>query len=168
MRDIDVANMIWGKSVAALKGKTVRSKPKPVRADAIMIPRELKYLQKSVMLVFDIFFVDMVPFFLTVSRKLRYTTITHLAKRTCKVVFNAFVGVYKFYLCNGFTIKICNGDPEFAPLQVSINGMSKGPQCNLSSKGSTWRKRNERFGQRRTTSVAGGVMFLLQGSPSGW
>ena len=70
VRDLDVARMIWGKkSVPVLKGKSTRTKPIPVRAETVMIPRELRYLQKSVVLCFDIFFVDTIPFFLSVSRK---------------------------------------------------------------------------------------------------
>ena len=61
-RDVDVAHKIWGKNVAALKGKTTRSKPIPVSGDIVKIPKELSKLHKEVFLTADIFFVNKYPF----------------------------------------------------------------------------------------------------------
>ena len=38
VEDVDVALNIWGKNIAALKGKTTWSKPNPVERDSVKIP----------------------------------------------------------------------------------------------------------------------------------
>jgi hypothetical protein len=39
IQDIDVATNIWGKHIAALKGKTTRSKTRPVARDYVKVPK---------------------------------------------------------------------------------------------------------------------------------
>jgi hypothetical protein len=56
-QDIDVALKIWGKNVAALKGKTTRRKSIPVARDCVKVPLELMKLHKELFLTTDIFFV---------------------------------------------------------------------------------------------------------------
>jgi hypothetical protein len=41
IQDIDVATKIWSKNIAALKGKTTRSKTHPVAGDYVKVPKEL-------------------------------------------------------------------------------------------------------------------------------
>jgi hypothetical protein len=65
---INVALKIWGKNIAALKGKTTRSKSIPVDRDYVKLPMELMKLHNEVFLTTDIFFVNKIPFFLTLSR----------------------------------------------------------------------------------------------------
>jgi hypothetical protein len=62
IQDIDVATKIWGKNIAALKGKTTRSKMHPVARDYVKVPKELLKLHKEVFLTTDIFFVNNIPF----------------------------------------------------------------------------------------------------------
>jgi hypothetical protein len=64
---IDVATKIWGKNIATLKGKNTRSKTNPVARDYVKVPKELLKLHKEVLLTTDIFFVNKIPFFLTLS-----------------------------------------------------------------------------------------------------
>jgi hypothetical protein len=47
IQDIDVATKMWGKNIAALKGKTTRSKTHPVARDSVKVPKELLKLQKE-------------------------------------------------------------------------------------------------------------------------
>jgi hypothetical protein len=48
VQDADVALKIWGKNIAALKGKTTRSKPNPVARDFVKVPVALLKLHKEV------------------------------------------------------------------------------------------------------------------------
>jgi hypothetical protein len=50
VQDIDVARTIWGKNIAALKGKTTRSKLIPVARDYFKVPMDLMKLHKEVLL----------------------------------------------------------------------------------------------------------------------
>jgi hypothetical protein len=62
---VNTALKIWGKNVAALKGKTTRTKPDPVARDFVKVPVELLKLHKEVYITADLFFVNKIPFFLT-------------------------------------------------------------------------------------------------------
>jgi hypothetical protein len=129
---IDVAQKIWGKNIAALKGKTTRSKSIPVARDFVKVPMELMKLHKEVFLTTDIFFVK-IPFFLTLSRKICFTAVNHLADRTVPQICNAFKEMYQYYLQRGFHIKTVHADGEFAPIKPLIEFMPGGPMVNLAS-----------------------------------
>ena len=133
VNDIDVADKIWGKNIAALKGKTTRTKTTHVAKDFVKIPKELLKLHKEVFLTADIFFVNKIPFFLTLSRKICFTAVNHLADRKVATIFKAFQEIYKFYLNRGFKITNVHADGEFAPLQALIQAMPDGPRVNLAS-----------------------------------
>jgi hypothetical protein len=99
---IDVATNIWGKNIAALKGKTTRSKSHPVARDYVKVPKELLKLHKEVFLKNGTFFVNKIPFSLTLSRKICFTAVNHLADRTVPQIFKAFKEMYQYYLQCGF------------------------------------------------------------------
>jgi hypothetical protein len=65
IQDIDVAMKIWGENIAALKGKTTWRKTHPVAREYVKVPKELLKLHKEIFLTTDIFFVNNIPFFLT-------------------------------------------------------------------------------------------------------
>jgi hypothetical protein len=131
IQDIDMALKIWGKNIAALKGKTTRSKSIPVARDYVKVPMELMKLHKEVLLTTDIFFVNKIPFFLTLSRKICFTAVNHLADRTVPQIFKAFKEMYQYYLQCGSHIKTVHADGEFAPLKPLIESMPGGPMVNL-------------------------------------
>jgi hypothetical protein len=102
VQDVNVALKIWGKKIAALKGKTTQSKPNPVAKDFVKVPVELLKLHKEVFLTADIFFVNKIPFFLTLSRKICFTMVNHLVDRPVPQIFKAFKEiVYQYYLHRG-------------------------------------------------------------------
>jgi hypothetical protein len=108
VQDVDVALKILGKNIAALKGKrTTRSKPNPVARDFVKVPVALLklLLHKKVFLTVDIFFVNKIPLFLTLSRKIFFTAVNQLADRTVLQIFKeAFKEIYQYYLHRGFRI----------------------------------------------------------------
>jgi hypothetical protein len=130
---IDVDLKIWGKNIAALKGKTTRSKSISVARDYVKVPMELMKLHKKVFLTTDIFFVNKIPFFLTLSRKICFTAVNHLADRTVPQIFKAFKEMYQYYLHRGLRIKTVHADGEFTPLKPLIETMPGGPMVNLAS-----------------------------------
>jgi hypothetical protein len=90
VQDIDVATNIWNKNIAALKGKTTRSKTHPVTRDYVKVPKELFKLHKEVFLTTDIFFVKKIHFFLTRSRNICLTAVNHHADRNVPQIFKAY------------------------------------------------------------------------------
>ncbi len=132
--DIDAAQVIWGKDVAALKGKTTRQKPLPVQESQFWIPTEFLSLTKHVLMSVDIFFVNKIIFFLTYTRKITYTAVSHLSSRKLKDVLKAFLSILSFYGTRGFSIREIHADPEFEPLKNAVSVTIKnGPEFNLSS-----------------------------------
>jgi hypothetical protein len=130
---IDVATKIWGKNIAALKGKTTQSKTHPVVRDYVKVPNELLKLHKEVFLTTDIFFVNKIPCFLTLSRNICFTAVNNLADRTVPQIFKAFKEMYHYYLQRGFHITTVHADGEFAPLKTLIEAMLGDPMVNLAS-----------------------------------
>jgi hypothetical protein len=91
----DVATNIWGKNNAALKGKTTRSKMHPVDRVYVKVPNELLKLHKEVFLSANIFFVNTIPFFLTLSCKICFADVNKLKDRTVPQIFKAFKEMYQ-------------------------------------------------------------------------
>jgi hypothetical protein len=82
IQDIDVAMKIWGKSISTLKGKTTQSKTQGSQG---VIETHKEVFPKT-----DIFFVNKNPIFLTLSGKICFRAVSHLADRTVPHIFKAF------------------------------------------------------------------------------
>jgi hypothetical protein len=80
---IDVALKIWGKTIAAVKGKTTRRKTIPVFRYYVKVPLELMKLHKEVFMTTDIFFVKNNLFLLTLSHNITFTSINNIAAAQC-------------------------------------------------------------------------------------
>ena len=65
-----MAHNIWGKSVPDLKVKTTRKKPNPTEGDLVQVSEELVKLHKDIYFTVDLFFVNGIPLFLTLIRKI--------------------------------------------------------------------------------------------------
>jgi hypothetical protein len=133
VEDAMAAYKIWGPSVATLKGKTVRKKPEPVKTETVYIPKEIRELHKEMTLTINIFFVNQIPFFVTLSRVLYFTTVTHLPNRSLGEIFKALKGIFYYYLQCGFHMTFITGDGEFASLKQSTNLLMGAPHLNLTS-----------------------------------
>ena len=133
VEDVDVALKIWGKNIALLKGKNTRSKPNTVARDYVNIPMELLNQHKEVFLTLDILFVNKIPFLLTLSQKICFTAVNHIANRTFPQIFSAFKEIYQYYMHRGFRITRVQSDREFAPLQALVVTLPGGTMINLVS-----------------------------------
>ena len=76
--DITLAEKIFGKDIASLKGKLKRTTPFPVIDNTIKIPKEIIQYQKNVDLCFDLMFVNGLVFFTSVSKHLMYHTAKYI------------------------------------------------------------------------------------------
>ena len=161
VQDVDVAFKIWGKNIQALKGKTTRTKPEVVARDLVKVPTKLLNLHKEVFLTADIFFVNKIPFFLTLSRKICFTAVNHLANRKVPEIFKAFKEIYQFYLQRGFRITAIHVDGEFEPLKPLIESLPGGPIVNLAASNEHVPEieRRIRVVKERTRAVRHGLPF---------
>jgi hypothetical protein len=130
---IDVATKIWGKNISALKGNNTQCKTHQVARDFVKVPKEFLKLHKEVFMTTDIFFVNKIHFFLTLSQHICFTAVNHLVDRTVPQMFKAFKEMYQYYLHCGFHIMMVHADGEFAPLKTLIEAMPSGPMVNLAS-----------------------------------
>jgi hypothetical protein len=92
-------------------------------------------MHKDVYLTMDIFFVVKIPFFLTLSRKIDFTSVAHLANQKLESVYQAFNEVYAYYRRRGFKITTVNADGEFEPLAALLAADPEAPNINLTSQG---------------------------------
>ena len=133
VEDIIVALKIWGTNIVALKEKTTQSKPNTVARDSVKIPMDLLKLHKEVFLILEIFFVNKIPFLLTLSRKICFTAVNHLANLTIPQIFTAFEEIYQYYMRSRFHITTVKSDGDFPPLQDLVASLLGGPMINLTS-----------------------------------
>jgi hypothetical protein len=75
------ANEIFGPDRPTLRGKTVRILPPPVVTDYVQPPQEIVTLNRNVTLLIDIMFVNSLPFMVSVSCTIKFTTVEYLHGR---------------------------------------------------------------------------------------
>jgi hypothetical protein len=133
-QDVDVALKVWGNQVPMLKGKTVRQKPPVVTEDVVQVPKEIRLLHRCVTLVIDIFFVNSISYFASLSLRICFLSVTHMSDRKAPTIFKALNNMHNFCLQRGFQIVFIKGDGEFKPLQDLIQSeLYDGPTLNLAS-----------------------------------
>uniref|UniRef100_A0A7S4MQV7 Uncharacterized protein n=1 Tax=Odontella aurita TaxID=265563 RepID=A0A7S4MQV7_9STRA len=75
---VTAANKSFGPEVASLKGKTVRKSLNPFVTKYVEIPKAILELNKSVTLTEDVMFVNGLIFFVSTSRRIKFTTIEYI------------------------------------------------------------------------------------------
>ena len=93
-RDISNTRAIFGPSLPCTQGKLVWSRPKRVEPVYISIPAQLISLHKYVTLAADVMFVSGIPFFVALSRRIRYVTVQFMPRRTAAELANSLKKCY--------------------------------------------------------------------------
>ena len=134
VQDIYVAIAIWGKDIFSLKGNTTSKKTIPVTEYLIQVPKDLINLHMYFVMTADILFDNKIPLFLTLSWKICFTMVHHLANMKVRKMYNAFNEVYIYYRMWGFSIITLHIDGYLSPLQAMIiEHTTGGPTINLTS-----------------------------------
>ena len=87
--DINNAQHIHNTDQLQVKSKTVRRTPDRVVDWRVMIPRDWYELNKVTTLTADVLFICGLPFFITYSRNVGFTTIECIPNRTTKQLVNS-------------------------------------------------------------------------------
>jgi hypothetical protein len=125
-KDIKAAEDIFGADVGALKGKTTHQAPERVRMTGVTIPTELLDRYKTMTLCGDIMFVNKIPFFVSISRNLKFGTAEMIANRQQKTMFNAVEHVCKLYRSRGFKVEFILMDNEFECMRGDLANLGVG------------------------------------------
>ena len=73
--DVKNAKLIFGPDITSLKGKSVSRNLASVVTDYVDIPREIIELRKELEVSTEIIFINKLPFLVSISRGLKFTTI---------------------------------------------------------------------------------------------
>jgi hypothetical protein len=123
------AEIIYGKDIAFLKGKTTASPAKDHVPDYIPVslPPELLSLHPNVTLCFDIFYVLGLAFSLSTSRSLHYLSCHHITDRSKALIQASISSDLSLYRTRGFLPTDIHADGEytvfrnaFPPVHFSI------------------------------------------------
>ena len=79
------------------KGKKIRRRPTRVEPNYLLIPASIIERCKHLTLVGDVMFVCGLPFFITLSRQIRFVTAQYRPRRTAKLLCNALRETVKLY-----------------------------------------------------------------------
>ncbi len=97
------------------------------------VPRELLQLQQKVCIGIDIFFFNGHIFFMTYSRKIRFTTVTHFINCKVSEVWDTMHKIYHMYMLCGFHIVEIAGDGEFAWIADQVASLPTHPVLDLAA-----------------------------------
>ena len=88
--------------------------------EILKVPMYMLDKNKFIILDVDIFYVNKIPFFTSLSRNIQFNTIQHVLNRKKITIYGAILLVCKIYGSRGFTVKVVNGDNEFACLKEDL------------------------------------------------
>ena len=121
--DIVAAEDIFGPNLGSLKGKTVRSTTPHVRAEHINIPISIMERYRDVTIAGDVMFVNRIPFFMSISRHIKFGTAEMITTQKADTLMTAIKHVKSAYLQRGFKITHLLLDRQFELLRGDAAGI---------------------------------------------
>ena len=79
--DVKNSKLIFGPDITSLKRKSVRRKPASFVTDYVDIPKEILESRKELEVSTDVTFINKLPFLVSISQRLKFTTIYYLSSK---------------------------------------------------------------------------------------
>jgi hypothetical protein len=102
--DINNAEKMFGPDLATLKVKTDRRILPPVMTDYIKIPQEIIDLNRNVTITIDVMFVNGLPFLISISHKVKFTTVEYISNKMQPNIVKSIKHIISLYNKHGFNI----------------------------------------------------------------
>jgi hypothetical protein len=102
--DIINADKIFGPDVGSLKGKTVRRHTEHVEVANTPVPATLMSQYRDIIIGADIMYVNKLPFFVTISRYIKFGTAVLIADQKHETLVEATRDVFNIYKKRGFIL----------------------------------------------------------------
>ena len=119
--DISNAKNIFGPTIYTIRGKQTTQKPSQVEPEYLSIPKSIVDRHKNLTLVGDVMSVCGLPFFLSLSRGIRFGMAQYRPRRTAKLLSNALKETIKLYKRAGFIVQTCLMDNEFESMKAELS-----------------------------------------------
>ena len=113
---VKLAERIFGKDVATIKGKTVRRAPPPVINDIIELPKEFYANNQDLTLCIDTMFINKMPFLMGIDTSIRYRSVVPIENGEAESYYKAIDVMFRTYNAADFRIQYIHCDQEFEPL----------------------------------------------------
>jgi hypothetical protein len=124
-RDILAAEDIFGPDIGSLKGKTVRRRPHPVTTDLTYspLPPTVHERYREVTLCADVMHVNGIPFFVSISRHLKFGTIEAISNQRLQTIVKCVRNISRVYHRGGFRVRHALTDGAFESMRGDLLGM---------------------------------------------
>ena len=129
--DIERAEVIYGKELGALRGRTTRQTPEHV----VIKPRPVYADYQPVVCGVDLMFIDGLPFMVGVARQLGLITSVNLQSKEVSEMMSAIRHMQGMYKAHGRAIThlLCDGESGVLAVRTHIGGL--GITLNVAAKG---------------------------------
>ena len=115
--DVSNSARMFGPALQDLRGKTTRRKPERVEESKVVVPRAVAQRLKYLTLAADVFFVDKIPFLITMSRQLQFVTAEFTPSRTAARLAEHLKKVLRVYRRAGYVVRYIFMDGEFEKIK---------------------------------------------------
>ena len=121
VKDMKIAEHIFGPDMSSLKGMSTRSKPKPLRKDLVEIPAEITEKHHDIELCMDTMFVNKCGMLTGIDRSIRFRSVVPIDTKTLDDYYEALDIIFHQYNKGGFVIKTIYCDGEYRAMMNKVS-----------------------------------------------